>query len=112
MTDHSILFSRRDTDRKVDFRPDMEPGSPDEQARRLSRYLDPNASHTFGADNLTDCPDALDALREYQYRKIFGGTSHEDFLALDKTDAEHIDWAIRVHEIASDTFNKQKRNRA
>ncbi len=106
--DHSIIFSRRDTDRKVDFRPDMEPGSPDEQARRLSHYLG-NGPRVFTEDNITDCPEALDALREYQYRKIFGGTTHEDFLALDKTDPEHIDWMVRIHEIASASFKAKTR---
>ena len=108
--DYSDLFCRRATDHKVDFRPDMAPGSPDDQARRLSRYLDPLSAHVFTEDNITDCPDALDALREYQYRKIHTGTSHDDFLALDKSDPEHVDWAIRIHEISTEMFNKTKRN--
>ena len=110
MTDYSILFSRRATDRKVDFRPDMAPGSPDDQARRLSRYLDPNSTHVFTDDDITDCPQALDALREYQYRKIHTNTSHADFVALDESDPQHIDWAIHIHEISTEMFNKTKRN--
>ena len=98
---NSTIFSRRDTDRKVDFRPDLEPGSPFDQARRLSTYLQVGEAHVFDDSDITDCPDALEALREYQYRKIFTGTSHADFLSLDKSDPEHIDWAIRIHEIES-----------
>lgn len=98
---NSILFSRRATAGKVDFRPNREPGSPSEQARRLESYLAANEPHIFSDDDLTDCPDALNALREYQYRKIFTGTSHDDFQQLDVRDPEHIDWAIRVHEIES-----------
>lgn len=99
--DNSTLFSRRDTDRKVDFSPDLEKGSPNDQARRLSGYLRKDESHIFTEENITDCPQALDALREYSYRKIFTGTSHADFVRLDQECPEHIDWTIRVHEIES-----------
>ena len=100
---NSNLFSRRDTDRKVDFSPNMERLSPSDQSRRLSAYLATDRPHIINAnENITDCPDALDALREYQYRKIFTGTSHAEFLALDEECPQHIDWQIRIHEIASE----------
>lgn len=99
---NSHIFSRRDTDRKVDFSPSLESLSPSDQARRLSNYLSTDRPHVFTDENITDCPDALDAMREYQYRKIFGGTSHTEYLALDESDPQHIDWMIRVHEIASE----------
>lgn len=108
---NSTLFSRRQSDQKVDFAPSTELGSPSDQARRLSAYLAQDKPHIINADeNITDCPDALDALREYSYRKLFTGTSHAEFLALDETDPEHIDWQLRIHEVVSETFNN-KRNK-
>lgn len=100
--DKHKLFSRR-VGAGADFRPD-DPGgmSPFAQLRRLSAYL---RSDTAGADEITDCPEALDALREYTYRKIHGGTSHEDYLAL--PDA-HVDWTIAIHEVESANFQSRK----
>lgn len=104
----SNIFSRR-PNAPVDFKPDTAPSSPSAQARRLSALLASDQPHLIDTDEaITDCPDALDAMREYQYRKIFTGTSHEEFLALDETDPQHIDWAIRVHEISSETFSKSR----
>lgn len=105
------LLSRRNVepDEKTDFRPD-DPGgmSPFAQLRRLAAY---RAKDISTAENIADCPEALDALREYTYRKIFTGTSHDEFLALP---ADHVDWAIAVHETESTYFqnrrNSEKRN--
>ena len=108
---NSNIFSRRPTDRKVDFSPSMDELSPSDQARRLSAYLAADRPHVITDKNITDCPDALDALREYSYRKIFTGTSHTEFLALDETDPEHIDWAIRIHEIESSNFQAKRNNK-
>lgn len=107
---NSNLFSRRATDQKVDFAPSMEPLSPSDQARRLSVYLASDKPHIIDADHdITDCPEALDGLREYSYRKLFGGTSHDDFLALDKSDPQHIDWMLRIHEIVTETFSNKRK---
>ena len=105
---HSILFSRRATDRKVDFRPDLETGSPDDQARRLTSYMNVNEAHVFTNDNIDDCTDALDALREFCYRKLFTGTTHAEFLKLDKECPEHIDWMLRIHEIETANFQAKR----
>jgi len=106
----SALFSRRDTDAKVDFRPDMDEKSPDGQARRLSVYLGADGRGVvLSAGDIDDCTDALAALREYSYRKIFTGTTHDEFLALDESDPQHIDWAIRIHEIESERFKSSRR---
>ena len=98
------LFSRR-TDATVDFRPDEDRGSPSKQLRRLLTYLTTNIAE---ADDITDCPDALNYLREYTYRKIFTGTSHKEFVELDSKDPAAIDWLIAVHETESSNFRRQK----
>lgn len=103
---YSILYSRR-AESTVDFSPSLEKGSPDDQARRLFGYLRQDTGHVFKDEDITDCPEALNALREYQYRKIFGGTSHAEFLELDATDPKHIDWAIRVHEIETEVHKSK-----
>ena len=106
---NSHLFSRRDTDQKVDFAPDMTRLSPSDQSRRLSEYLASDKPHIIDADsNITDCPDALNALREYSYRKLFTGTSHAEFVELDDRDPYHIDWQLRIHEIVSETFSNKR----
>ena len=77
---HYQLFSRRSTQDKVDFRPDAAPESPFMQMRRLQVHLEQTSPQ---ADDIEDCTIALDYLREYTYRKIFTGTTHEQFAALD-----------------------------
>ena len=105
------LFSRRDVDRKVDFRPtDLDPQSPSTQLRRLQSHLSAAPELATG-DDILDCPDAMAYLREYAYRKIFTGTSHEDFLALDASDPEAIDWLIAVHEAESIAFQQSRSKR-
>jgi hypothetical protein len=94
------LISRRSC-AKVDFRPDVDPESPDAQLRRLVAHL---ASDVPPAENITDCPDAIAYLREYTYRKIFTATSHEEFVKLDKESPEAIDWLIAVHEVSSNAY--------
>jgi len=104
--ENSSLFSRRGhARRKVDFRPDADPKSPFAQLRRLSVYLQESVPPQ---DDITDCPDALDALREYSYRKIFTGTSHEDFVRLDQTDPEAIDWLVAIHEAETSAHNARR----
>ena len=102
---NSQLFSRRDTDAKVDFRPNMptDPQSPYAQVRRLKAHLN---SPVPTADDITDCPDALDALREYTYRKIFTGVSHDEYM---RTPEDVIDWLIIAHEIESERFRNAKK---
>jgi len=100
------LFSRRDTERKVDFRPDADPTSPFMQLRRLAVHLSLTDAK---ADDITDCTEALNYLREYTYRKIFTGTSHQDFVELDEEDPKIIDWLIAVHE--AETQNFQTKNK-
>jgi len=102
---HSQLFSRR-AEAKVDFRPDPEPRSPFSQLRRLSAYL---RSEVAPAEDLTDCPEALDYLREYTYRKIFTGTSHEDFLDLDRNYPKAVDWLIAVHQVETANFRSTRK---
>jgi hypothetical protein len=106
---HQQIFSRRDVERKVDFRPDNPDGdSPYAQLRRLSVYM---ASNVASADNITDCPDALDALREYVYRKTFTGTTHEQFLETDATDPEAIDWLLSVASIEAESYRSKTDSR-
>lgn len=102
-----MLFSRR-PDAAVDFRPEKEPGSPSYQVRRLSEYLE---QEILGPDDITNCPDALDALLEYTYRKIFTGVSHDEYV---NTDPKVVAWLCAVHEVESSHFQTQrseKRNR-
>jgi len=98
------LFSRR-TGAAVDFRPSLEPDSPFAQLRRLEAHLQ---APVPPADDLADCPDALNYLREYTYRKVFTGTTHEEFVALDQTDPAAIDWLIAVHQVESANFRSRK----
>lgn len=102
---HTQLFSRRPGAR-VDFRPDPKPGSPFTQLRRLSEHLQ---STNAPAEDLTDCPDALYFLREYTYRKIFTQTTHEDFVALDRSHPAAIDWLIAVHEVETANFRSTRK---
>ncbi len=103
---HVQIFSRRNTEHKTDFRPDDPKGdSPYAQLRRLSAYME---SNNAPPTDITDCNKALSYLRELCYRKIFTGTSHADFVELDNTDPEAIDWLIAVHSVdASNHQNKR-----
>ena len=98
------LFSRR-TDAAVDFRPSLDPKSPFAQLRRLSAHLQADVPPK---DELADCPDALNYLREYTYRKVFTGTTHEEFVALDESDPAAVDWLIAVHQVESANFRNRK----
>jgi len=105
MSRHSALFSRR-SNAAVDFRPDDPRGdSPFAQLGRLSAYLQ---GAPIGDDAITECGPALDYLREYTYRKVFTGTSHEEYLALDKSDPDVIDWLVAVHGAETDAFQSRK----
>ena len=104
------LFSRRNVEpeQKTDFRPDDPRGSsPFAQLRRLSAYRN---SDVAGADDIDGCDEAIEYLREYTYRKIFTGTSHEEYLRTDKTAPHAIDWLIATHEAETANFKSQKRN--
>lgn len=98
------LFSRRNS-AAVDFRPDPDPKSPFSQLRRLAQHLQADVPP---AGDITDCPDALNYLREYTYRKVFTGTSHEDFVRLDSESPEAIDWLIAVHSVESAVHRSRK----
>ena len=103
------LFSRRNNTRRVDFRPD-EPGnteSPASQLRRLRSYLSDDSIQP--KQDLQGCDDAVEALIEYSYRKIFTGTSHAEYKDLQKNCPEHIDWQIAIHETESERFRNAKR---
>ena len=102
----ATLFSRR-PGATVDFGPDVAPDSPHVQLRRLSAYL--RADNALAA-KIEDCPEALEYAREYAYRKIFTGTSHEDFIATDRVSPDAIDWLIAVHEVET-AAHLEKRNR-
>jgi|ERR1035437_80321 hypothetical protein len=104
---HDQLSSRR-PDAPVDFRPDVDAESPYCQLRRLSSYL---LSDSAGPDDITDCGPALDYWREYTYRKVFSGTSHEEFLELDATDPAAIDWLLAIHGTASQNHQQRKQSR-
>jgi hypothetical protein len=106
--DNAQLFSRR-TAATVDFRPDSDPNSPFAQLRRLTAHLQ---AQIPPADDITDCSDALNYLREYTYRKIFTGTSHQEYVQLDSECPEAIDWLIAVHQVESQAFrNTQLRTK-
>jgi len=102
------LFSRRNTDQKVDFRPDADPDSPFAQLRRLIVHL---GQQNAPADDILDCTDALNYLREYTYRKVFTGTSHWEYVELNERAPEVIDWLLAVHEVESQNFHSRKQNK-
>lgn len=102
---HTQLFSRRPA-AKVDFRPDPTEGSPFAQMRSLTKHLQ---SSVAPAEDLTDCSEALNYLREYTYRKIFTGTSHADFVELDRESPEAIDWLIAVHQVETAVFRSNRK---
>jgi hypothetical protein len=103
---HAQLLSRRPVADKVDFRIDLDPESPYAQLRRLEVYLD---ERNVGPDDLSDCPEALNYWREYQYRKLFTGTTHEEFIALDESDPKAIDWLCAIHEIVAERFQQRRK---
>ena len=104
------ILSRR-AGQKVDFSPDQASGSPDAQLRRLSALL---RESYIGPNEITDCDTALQYLREYTYRKVFTGTTHEQFLVTDETDPKAVDWliAIAATDAAAYQYNKRKENKA
>lgn len=97
------LFSRREN-APVDFRPDPDPQSPSSQLRRLEVYL---SKEVPPSDDIADCPDALDALREFAYRKTFTGCTHEQFLETDKNHPEAIDWLLAVAFIETTAYKNK-----
>jgi hypothetical protein len=103
------LLSRRNVapEAKTDFRPDDLGGSsPFAQLRRLSSY---RAADVAGVGDIEDCDEAIEYLREYTYRKIFTGTSHEEYLQTDKTAPHAIDWLIATHETESANFKRDRK---
>ncbi len=114
MQQHAIL-SRRNVEpkEKTDFRPEDPSGtSPFAQLRRLSHVLSQNVAPV---EDYADMDDALSAYREYLYRKVFSGTTHEDFLKLDESEPQRIDWLLAVAQIDAENYRAQrapeKRNR-
>ena len=107
MKNFQILSRRNVGDKeKVDFRPDHPSGdSPFAQLRRLSRVL---AQETAHVEDFTGMDEALSAWREYLYRKVFSGTTHNDFVALNEENPQLIDWLIAVATIDADAFRSLK----
>ena len=104
------ILSRR-AGHRVDFSPDQADGSPDHQLRRISAFL---RESYIGPDEISDCDTALKYLREYTYRKIFTGTTHEQFLFTNEADPTAVDWliAIAATDAAAYQYNKRKENKA
>jgi hypothetical protein len=109
MNIQTSILSRRNDERKVDFRvnPDAAETSPGVQLRRLSALLE---SRTLTPDDL-ECDDAIEAWREYLYRKIFTGTTHEQFVTLDRESPESIDWQIAVAGADTAAYKNNARNK-
>src|ERR1035437_2335191 len=101
------LLSRRNSEAKTDFRPaDPQGDSPFAQLRRLLPALVQDA---VSAGDYTDFDQALDAYREYLYRKVFSGTTHEQFVELDASDPRRIDWLLAVASVDADHFRNSKK---
>lgn len=102
------ILSRRNVEEKTDFSPADPAGmSPFAQLRRLSAALkDPVAP----IGNLGGMDDALDAYREHLYRKIYTGTSHDEFVALNEIDPQRIDWLIAVADTDAEHFRNSKKS--
>lgn len=104
------ITSRRNVkaDRKTDFRPDDPSGeSPFAQLRRLSHVL---TQVSAPADDFEGMDEAIDAWREYLYRKVFSGTTHDDFVALDEEDPQRIDWLLAVAAADAEVFRNSKKS--
>lgn len=100
------ILSRRQADDKVDFAPDLTPASPHKQLLKLAALL----AHTeLGADDIIDCDEAIQYMREFSYRKIFSGTTHEQFLETDRSDPKAIDWLIAVSCVDTEHYKNNKR---
>ena len=102
------ILSRRNVGpkEKTDFRPDNPDGnSPFAQLRRLSHVLDQNSAP---AEDFNDMDDALNAWREYTYRKVFSGTTHDEFMKLDQDDPQRLDWLLAVAAIDAEHFKSSK----
>ena len=98
------LLSRRNVDDEVktDFGPDHPEGtSPFAQLRRLRRVL---ASSTMPADNYSGMDEALSAYREHIYRKVYSGTTHDEFVKLDQEDPQRIDWLLAVSVVDTEHY--------
>ena len=103
------ILSRRRSKGKVDFRPDDPDGkSPYAQLRHFARLLE--GVDPLPLEDPADLDDALDAYREFLYRKIFGGTTHDDFLALDSEDPQRIDWLLAVAAKDTEHFRNTKKS--
>lgn len=104
--DNTQIFSRRQSDQKVDFRPDLGKDSPYGQLRRLSALLE---LELLPADDVTDCDEGISYLREYAYRKVFTGTTHEQFLATDAAFPEAVDWLLAVAVVDAEHYRNQQK---
>ena len=81
--------------------------SPFAEIRRFQRVL--TTSSELGPDNLKGMDSALDAWREFTYRKVFSGTTHEEFVALDSTDPERIDWLLAVASVDNEVWQSKRK---
>ena len=89
----------------VDFSASAKPGTPSAQLRHLAGLLQASA---IGPDEIQGCDEALAWYREFLYRKIFTGTSHDEFVNLNKTAPEAIDWLIAVHGVDAENYRRRK----
>ena|ERR1022692_1061297 len=100
------ILSRRPVVDKVDFSPDPTPGAPARQLHKLVALL---SASNLGPDDIEDCAEGLTFLREFSYRKIFTGTTHEQFLETDRTDPKAIDWLIAVAGVDNEHYQSSRR---
>jgi hypothetical protein len=108
MKSFQLLSRRNSAEGKTDFRPEDPNGSsPFAQLRRLSAVLEQPSPP---ADDYTNMDDALDAYREYLYRKIFSGTTHDEFEALDNKDPQRLDWLLAVATVDAEHFRNSKKS--
>lgn len=101
------ILSRRNSKSKVDFKPDDPSGdSPFAQLRRLQRVL---TAGVIPEDDFQNMDEAIDSWREFTYRKVFSGTTHEEFVALDSTEPERIDWLLAVASVDNEVWQSKRK---
>jgi len=99
------ILSRRRSDAKVDFRPDDPSGdSPFAQLRRFARALQANV---MPANDFDGMDDVLDAYEEFLFRKIFTGTTHQEYL---DTPPETRQWLIAIAATDNEVFRNKRTN--
>lgn len=104
---HSILYRQTEP---VDFRPDDPSGkSPYAQLWRLLHALTQPGDIDEAVADIDQA--TLDAYEELCYRKLFTGSTHEDFVRIKATDPERLARLIAVGAIDSEAY-KQSRNKS